>query len=223
MYKGQGVIVCVHITWSLQALKVLDNVLDHNRQTVPAQTVLFNIRQISQRVGLRKKSGMEGVDSSGTVHRFLEGEDPLFFSTKLYDVKCSPIYFCNVMKFPQTARVYLHPSTAEEDELLLNLSTITINEVTQDQYFVVRTLSDDRDRKKGTPRVDGKDAGSPYFAIPVDADIEVSQQRTELVTFHQVPYAHGRLVITTDDVHTFAVLLCWNNERNNCIVIIIEH
>lgn len=163
--------------------------MDHNKQTVPAQTLLFNIRQISQRVGLRKKSGMEAMDSSGTVHRFLEGEDPLFFSTKLYDVKCSPVYFTNVMKFPQKARVYLHPSTAEEDELLLNLSTITINEVTHDQYFVVRMLSDRGDRKKGTLRVDGKDAGSPYFAIPVDADIEVRQERTELLTFHPVLYA----------------------------------
>ena len=173
--------MCTHIVvyWTLQALKVLSSVLDHSRQQVPAQTILFNIHEVSQRVGLRKKCGIEGVDCSGTAYRFLEGEDPLYFSTKLYDIKCSPVYFTNVLQFPQKARVYQNPNTeGEDEELLPNLSTITITEVSHDQYYVVRTLSDSGN-KKGIAGTAGKDGVSPYFAIPVDADIEVRQQRTE--------------------------------------------
>ena len=102
--------------------------LDHSRQQVPAQTILFNIHKVSQRVGLRNKCGLEGVDCSGSSHRFLEGKVQLYFSTKLYDIKCSPVYFTNVLQFPQKARVYLNPSTEEKDvKLLLNFSTITLN------------------------------------------------------------------------------------------------
>ena len=159
--------------WPLQALKVLNEAVDHSKQQVPAQTLLFNLREVSQRVGLRKRSGMEGVDCRGTVHRFLEGEEPLFFSTKLYDIKCSPVYFANVVQFPQMARVYLHPSTTDEADLLPNLSTITINEVSQDQYFVVRTLSDSGDKGKRSGGTERRNSGSHYFAIPVEAEIEV--------------------------------------------------
>ena len=151
--------------WTLQALKVLDNALDHNRQKVPAKTILFNIRQVSQRVGLRKRRGIEGVDCSGVVHRFLEGEDPLYFSTRLCDVKCIPGYFRKVLQFPQTARVYLNPNTEEEEEeevnLLQNLSTVTITEVSHGHHLVVRKLSDD-----------GNQLG-PAFTVPLTADLKV--------------------------------------------------
>ena len=150
--------------WTLQALKVLDNALDHNRQAVPAKTILFNIRQVSQRVGIRKRCGIEGVDSSGTVHRFLEGEDPLYFSTRLFDVKCIPGYFPKVLQFPQTARVYLNPNTEEEEEevnLLQNLSTVTITEVCHGHHLVVRKLSD------------SGDGLGPTFTVPWDTNLKV--------------------------------------------------
>ena len=106
------------------------------------------------------------MDCSGLVHRFLEGEDPLHFSTKLFDTRCSPVYFANVLNFPQTARVYLHPSTDREEEeeeakLLPNLSTATITEVTHDHHLVVRKLSDD-----------GNQLG-PTFTVPLNACLKV--------------------------------------------------
>ena len=152
----------------IQALKVLNNPKDHNKQKVPADTILFNIRQVSQMVGLRKRHGIEGVGYRGTVHCFLEGDDPLHFSTKLYDVKCPPMCFTRVLQLPQTARVYLHPTTKEEEEeeeeerdSLQNLSTVTITEVSQKYHLVVRKLSDIRD-----------DLG-PTFTIPLKADLKV--------------------------------------------------
>ena len=146
----------------LQALKVLDNALDHNKQRVPTETILFNIRQVSQGVGPWKKRGIEGVDHIGTVHRFMEGESPLYFSTKLFDVKCIPLCFKGVLQPPQPARVYLQPNTDEEEmSLLQNLSTVTINEVIDNQHFVVRKLSDC-----------GVELG-PAFPIPLDADLKV--------------------------------------------------
>ena len=149
--------------WTLQALKVLDNALDHNGQKVPAKTILFNIHQVSQRVGLRKRCGIEGVDCSGVVHRFLEGEDPVHFSTRLFDVKCIPGYFSKVLQFPQTARVYLHSNTEEEEEvnLLQNLSSITITEVSHGHHLVVKKLSD------------GGDSLGPAFTVPWNADLKV--------------------------------------------------
>ena len=107
------------------------------------------------------------MDGSGLVHRFLEGEDPLHFSTKLFDTRCSPVYFANVLHFPQTARVYLHPSTDREEEeeeeakLLPNLSTATITEVSHDHHLVVRKLSDD-----------GNQLG-PTFTVPLTACLKV--------------------------------------------------
>ena len=148
--------------WILQALKVLNNPMDHKRQQVPTNTILFNIRQVSQRVGLRRKHGIEGVDYSGTVHRFLEGEDPLYFSTKLFDVKCIPLYFTNVLQLPQTARVYLHPNTEEEEmNSLPNLSTVTITEVGNGHQLVVRKLSSDGDKL------------GPTFTIPLNTLLKV--------------------------------------------------
>ena len=151
--------------WTLQALKVLDNALDHNKQKVPAKTILFNIRQVSQRVGLRKRCGIEGVDSSGTIYQFLEGENPLYFSTKLFDTKCSPGYFPKVLQLPQTARVYLHSNTEEEEEeevkSLQNLSTVTITEVSHGHHLVVRKLSD------------GGNHLGPAFTVPSTADLKV--------------------------------------------------
>ena len=158
--------------WTLQALKILDNALDHNKQKVPAKTILFNIRQVSRWVGLHKRCGIEGVDCSGVVHRFLEGEDPVYFSTKLFDVKCLPMYFTNVLQFPQPARVYLHPNTEEEEEvnLLQNLSTAAITEVSHGHHLVVRKLS-----------ADGNHLG-PAFTVPLTADLKV--------------VFHGRLQVT---------------------------
>ena len=106
------------------------------------------------------------MDCNGLVHRFLEGEDPLHFSTKLFDTRCSPVYFANVLHFPQPARVYLHPSTDREEEeevtkLLPNLSTTTITEVTHGHHLVVRKLSDD-----------GNQLG-PTFAVPLNASLKV--------------------------------------------------
>ena len=171
--------------WTLQALNVLDNALDHNGQKVPAKTILFNIRQVSQRVGLRKRCGIEGVDCSGVVHRFLEGEDPVYFSTKLFDVKCLPMCFKNVLQLPQTARVYLHPNAEEEEEevnLLQNLSTVTITEVSHGHHLVVRKLSDD-----------GNHLG-PAFAVPLTADLKVVVYNTMLLWLvwkeTQLIYAH---------------------------------
>ena len=108
------------------------------------------------------------MDGSGLVHRFLEGVDPLHFSTKLFDTRCPPVCFAKVLHFPQTARVYLHPSTDREEEeeeekakLLPNLSTATITEVTHDHHLVVRKLSDD-----------GNQLG-PTFAVPLNASLKV--------------------------------------------------
>ena len=151
----------------IQALKVLNNPKDHNKQKVPADTILFNIRQVSQNVGLRKKHGIEGVGYSGTAHWFLEDDDPLYFSTKLYDVKCPPMFFTRVLQLPQTARVYLHPTTKEEEEeeerdSLQNLSTVTLTEVGQEHHLVVRKLSDSGDNLGRT------------FTIPLKADLKVA-------------------------------------------------
>ena len=151
--------------WTLQALKVLNCAVDHSKKKVPPMTLLFNIRPVSQRVRLRKRSGIEGVDSSGAVHRFLEGEDPLNFSTKLFDVKCSPMRFLKALHLPQTARVYLHPDMVQEEDegvrSLQNLSTTTITEVSHDHHLVVRKLSED-----------GNQLGST-FTVPLSADLKV--------------------------------------------------
>ena len=150
--------------WTSQALKVLDYVLDHSKKKVPPKTLLFNIHLVSQVVGLRKRRGIEAVDSSGTVHKFLEGEDPLYFSTRLFDVKCSPMCFLEALHLPQAARVYLHTDMEQEDEgvrLLQNLSIVTITEVSHDHHLVVRKLSDY-----------GNQLG-PTFTIPLSADLKV--------------------------------------------------
>ena len=151
----------------VQALKVLNEALDHKEQVVPAKTILFNIRQVNQRVGLRKRCGIEGVDCRGAVHRFLEGGSPVNFSTRLFDVKCSPMCFtvANVLQFPQTARVYLHANAGEKEEeeakLLQNLSTITISGVTHGHHLMVRKLTD------------GEDGLGPAFTVPWNADVKV--------------------------------------------------
>ena len=150
--------------WTFQVLKVLNCAVDHSKKKVPSMTLLFNIRPVSQRVRLRKRSGIEGVDSSGAVHRFLEGEDPLYFSTKLFDVKCSPLCFLKALHLPQAARVYLHTDMEQEDEgvmSLQNLSTTTITEVSHDHHLVVRKLSED-----------GNQLGST-FTVPLSADLKV--------------------------------------------------
>ena len=89
----------------------------------------------------------------------------MYFSTRLFDIKCSPMCFANVVEFPQTARVYLHPNTEVEEEeevkLLPNLSTVTITEVFHNHHLVVRKLSDD-----------GHHLG-PTFTIPLNADMKV--------------------------------------------------
>ena len=142
--------------------------MDQKGQLVPANTILFNICQVSPEVGMRKRHGIEGVDQSGTVHCFLEDDDSLYFSTKLYHVKCPPLCFTRVLQLPQTARVYLHPTTLEEEEeeeeerdSLQNLSTVTITEVIQDYHLVVRKLSDSRDSL------------GPAFTVPLTADLKV--------------------------------------------------
>ena len=129
---------------------------------VPANTIFFNIHEVTQWAGLRKRHGIKGVDESGTVHYFMENEDPLHFSTKLYDVKCPPMCFTSVLQLPQTARVYLHPITEEEEvSSLQNLSTVTIMEVGQHCHLMVRKLSDG-----------GNDLG-PTFTIPLNAALKV--------------------------------------------------
>ena len=154
----------MHMT--LQALKVLDHASDRG-QKVPPKTILFNIQQVSNTswVGLRRKRGIEGVDCSGAVHRFLEGEGSVYFSTRLFDVKCLPRCFTNVLQLPQTARVYLHSNMdQEEDEgvkSLQNLSTITITEVIHGHHLVVRKLSDE-----------GNQLG-PAFTIPLNSELKV--------------------------------------------------
>lgn len=150
--------------WTLQVVKVLNCTVDHSKKKVQPMTLLFNIRQISQMVGLRKRCGIEGVDSSGIVHRFLEGEDPLYFSTRLIDVKCSPMSFLKALHLPQAAMIYLHTDMEQEDEgvrSLQNLSTITITEVSHSNHLVVRKLSDD-----------GNQLG-PTFTVPSSADLKV--------------------------------------------------
>ena len=116
-------------------------------------------------VGLRKRCGIEAVDSSGTVHRFVEGEDPLYFSTRLFDVKCCPMYFLNALCLPQAAMVYLHTDMEQEEDegvrSLQNLSTHTITEVSHGHHLVVRKLSDD-----------GNQLG-PTFTVPLSADLKV--------------------------------------------------
>ena len=155
--------------WTLQALKVLDFALDHSKQKVKPETILFNIRPVSQKVRLwkRPRRGIEGVDSTGAVHRFLEGEDPLYFSTRLFDVKCSPMYFPKaLLHLPQTAMAYLHTDMEQEDEgmrSLQNLSIVTITEVSHDHHLVVRKLSDDGNQLQL----------GPAFEVPLSADLKV--------------------------------------------------
>ena len=123
----------------MQALKVLSGTKDHKRQQVPADTILFNIRQVTQRVGVKKRQGIKGEEYNGTAHCFLEGEDPLYFSTKLFDVKCIPLYFTSVLQLPQPARVYVHPKAEEEErKSLQNLYTVTITEISHGHHVVVR-------------------------------------------------------------------------------------
>ena len=143
--------------------------MDHNKQKVPADTILFNIRQVSQSGCLRKRQGIEGIGCSGTVHWFLEDGDPLYFSTKLFDVKCLPMCFTRVLQLPQTARVYLQQTRKEEEEeeeeerdSLQNLSAVTITEVSQEHHLVVRKLSDSGDNL------------GPTFTIPLKADLKVA-------------------------------------------------
>ena len=152
----------------MQALKVLDEAMDYNGQKVPAKTILLNVHKVSQRVGLQKKCGIEGVNDSGAVLKFLESENPLHFSTRLIDVKCGPKCFtvANMLQFPQTARVYLHLNTEEEEEeeeanLLQNRTTVTIAEPTHDHHLVVRKLCDGRNQ-----------LGS-VFTVPFNADMKV--------------------------------------------------
>ena len=151
--------------WTLQALKVLNYAVDHSKKKVPPKTLLFNIHPVSQMVRLRKRSGIEGVDSSGAVHRFLEGEDPLYFSTKLFDVKCSPMCFLKALHLPQAAWVYMCPNMEQEEDegvrSLQNLSIVTITEVSHDHHLVVRKLSGD-----------GNQLG-PTFTVPLSADLKV--------------------------------------------------
>ena len=144
-----------------QALKVLNDALDHNRHKVSANTILFNIRQVSQGLGPLKKQGIEGIDSNGIAHKFLEGENSLSFSTRLYDVKSSPMYFAKVLQCPQMARVYLHPKTDKKEDTLQNLSTVTITDVIDGHDLVVRKLSDNGDKL------------GPLFTIPWNADLKV--------------------------------------------------
>ena len=146
----------------MQALKVLSGTKDHKRQQVPADTILFNIRQVTQRVGVKKRQGIKGEEYNGTAHCFLEGEDPLYFSTKLFDVKCIPLYFRSVLQLPQPARVYLHPKAEEEErKSLQNLSTVTITEISHGHHVVVRKLLHS-----------GEELG-PMFTIPGNADLQV--------------------------------------------------
>ena len=144
---------------------VLDHAVDHSGQNVLPKTILFNIHQVSQRVGLKKRCGIEGMDCSGAVHRFLEGEDPVYFSTKLCDVKCLPVNFPKGLHFPQTARVYLRSSMEQEEDKgvksLQNLSTVTITEVFHGHHLVVRKLSDD-----------GHQLG-PAFTVPSNVELKV--------------------------------------------------
>ena len=113
-------------------------------------------------IGLRKKQGIAGVDHKGTVHQFLEG-NKLYFSTKLRDVKCIPWNFIEVLQTPQTAVVFLHPNTEEEEEAnsVQNLSIVTITEVTCVPHLVVRKMSDNGDQM------------GPTFTVPANADLEV--------------------------------------------------
>ena len=106
------------------------------------------------------------MDCRGTVHHFLEGEDALQFSTKLFDVKCIPLYFTyariSILQLPQPARIYLHLNTDEEVmNSLQNLSTVIITEVSNGHHLVVRKLSDS-----------GEDLG-PTFTIPLNANLQV--------------------------------------------------
>ena len=111
---------------------------------------------------MHKRHGIKGVDQSGIVHCFLDGDDPLHFSTRLYDVKCPPLCFTRVLQLPQTARVYLHPTTEEEEaNSLQNLSTVIINEVDDYCHLMVRKLSF------------GGDDWGPVFKIPFNANLKV--------------------------------------------------
>ena len=104
------------------------------------------------------------MDSSGTVHCFLEGEDPLHFSTKLFDVKCIPLYFSSILQLPQTARVYLHPSAEEEESevsSLYNLSTVIITGISHGHNVVVRKL------------LPSGDELGPMFTVPGNANLQV--------------------------------------------------
>lgn len=151
--------------WTMQALRVLNKAWDHERQEVPAMTILFNIKicQVEQMIGQGKRQlqGVEGVDHKGTRHQFLEGTR-LYFSTKLFDVKCMPWSFIGVLQTPQTAVVYLQ-SIAEEEEVtsVQNLSIVTITEVTCVPHLVVRKMSDSGDQM------------GPTFTVPANADLEV--------------------------------------------------
>ena len=117
---------------------------------------------------MKPRSGIEGVDYKGVTHRFLDGGDcdRLFFSTKLFDIKCLPMCLTTVLRCPQTARIYLRPDMEQEDEgvrSLQNLSYVTITEVAHDHHLVVRKLSDDGNQLQL----------GPAFTVPLSADLKV--------------------------------------------------
>lgn len=152
----------------MQALRLIYRAQDHRREEVPARTILFNIRHITEpKTGIQ---GIAGVDHNGTVHQFMEGSK-LYFSTKYYDVKCMPLYFKDALQLPQTAILYQLPSLKEdprEDEEEMNFvqdlspSIVTITDVSHVSYLMARKLSRSENQ-----------LGRNYFKVPVNADMKV--------------------------------------------------
>ena len=107
------------------------------------------------------------MDHKGVVHKFYESNHRLHFSTKLVDVKCSPLFFARVLKLPQMARVYLD-ADAELASSLHNLSTVMFTSFSQSHNLMVRKVSDT-----------GDDLGLA-FTIPLNAELEVNFIRWKL-------------------------------------------
>ena len=95
------------------------------------------------------------------MHKFYESDHPLYFSTKLFDVKCSPLFFKCVLKLPQMARVYLD-ANAELASSLHNLSTVMFTSFSQGHNLKLRKVSDT-----------GDDLG-PAFTIPLNTKLKVN-------------------------------------------------
>ena len=59
------------LSWHAQALKVMEDCVDHKKVHVPRGTHLYNVEVVEKRQGLHKRRGIKAVSSDGDPHTFL--------------------------------------------------------------------------------------------------------------------------------------------------------